>query len=173
MLGGMKTRHAARVGLCVLILSGCERTGRSAQPTTSDSARAADSLAAANSYSGPKACDLVSRDDVSHVTATLYNAGVTTTDYRGDSQCKFAPVDTSRATVMITLHAHGNFEPYRKVPGIVQVGGLGDEAVWNSQANQLGVRLGETIFSVSILTGQPRKEWAKRLARIAYRKLNR
>lgn len=163
-------QHTARAVLCALCLSGCERAGRSAQ-VAADSARTADSITAANTYHGPKACDLLSADDVAKAIAGTYRTGVVTNDYMGDSQCKLESSDTAaHPTVMLTLHVKGNFEPYRKVPGIDKVAGIGDEAVWNPRANQLGVRVGEAVFSVSLL-GKAREEWATKLARLALSKL--
>lgn len=168
----MIIQHTARAVLCVFILSGCDRTGRSAQETSKDSTRAADSAVAADTYHGPKACDLVSSDDVTRIAGGTYHSGVVTNDYMGDSQCKIESADTSaHPTVMVTLHVKGNFEPYRKVPGIETVAGIGDEAVWNSRANQLGVRVGEAVFSVSLL-GKARQEWAAKIARLVLPKLS-
>lgn len=167
----MNAKETAALMLCISVLSGCERRAPSNQQAANDSAAVADTTGAANSYRGPKACALLSADDVRQVTGASYNAGITTTDYVNDSQCKITPADTTKPAVVVTLHAQGNMEPYRRMPGITKVAGMGDEAIWIPQANQLAVRLGQKIFSVSILAEPSHRDWATGLARVALAKL--
>ncbi len=167
----MNAKETTALILCISVLSGCERQAPSGRQAVTDTATAADTAGAANSYRGPKACELVSADDVRQVTGASYNAGITTTDYMYDSQCKLTPADTTKPAVVVTLHAQGNMEPYRRMPGITKVAGMGDEAIWIPQANQLAVRVGQKIFSVSILTEPLHRDWATGLARVALTKL--
>jgi hypothetical protein len=99
-------------------------------------------------------------------------AGVVTNDYAGDSQCRFDLMADGKPGVMVTLHAHGNIEPYRKVPDAIEISGIGDPGVWSETNAQLAVRHGDAVFSISFLSRPAKQSWALELARVALQKLS-
>jgi hypothetical protein len=120
---------------------------------------------------GPKACALVSSAEVAAVTGVAYKAGMTTHDYGGSSQCRFDHDDGSQG-IMFTLHTHGDIENYRRVPGSEEIAKLGAAAVWNEGTDQLAVRVGDIVFSISFLTTPARRQAAVRIAEQIILKLN-
>ena len=152
----------------VALVVACGRAPDAEQSATVDTTTAA---VADSSWSGPKACELVSAADIKRITGVDVKAGITTNDYAGDSQCRFDRSTGADPLVMVTLHAHGNIEPYRRVPGSVAVSGIGDGAVWSDTNSQLAVRLGEAVFSFSFLSPPAKKQWGSELATLALVKL--
>jgi hypothetical protein len=155
--------------LFVPALLSCGGASDTKQDNAADTTGAAASVD--STWTGPKACELVATADIKRVTAVEVKAGVTTNDYAGDSQCRFDRVSVDSAYVMVTLHAHGNIEPYRKVPGSVEVSRVGDDAIWSETNGQLALRHGDAVFSISFLSSPARKQWAVELARVALAKL--
>jgi hypothetical protein len=157
--------------MALVLAAGCNDGARKAAVTTADSAVSGEAAPAAESAQGAKACDLMTVDDARRITGVELQAGVTTNDYMGSSQCRFDRSDGSRTGIMIALHTHGEIENYRKVPGSTEVDGLGDAAVWNPQTSQLAVRSGDGVFSISFLFTPAQRAWAIELARAALPKL--
>ena len=132
---------------------------------------AQDTLPAVPAYVGPKACELLSADDLKQITGADFKPGVVEHDYAGDSQCRFDRAANDSVGVMVSLHAEGRLAPYSRVPGSVAVQGVGDSAVWNAGVRQLAVTHGPAVFSVSFLSEPARRAWAEDLARRAHGKL--
>ncbi|MGQ0561661.1 MAG: hypothetical protein ACT443_07290 [Gemmatimonadota bacterium] len=148
-----------------LLMAGCDGERRDAgEQAAPDSVTA---QAAAASDTGVKACDLVTVDEIRAATGLELKPGITTSDYMGVSQCRFDRPDGSRTGLMIALHGQGDIENYRRVPGSSEVAALGTAAVWNAQTNQLAVRSGDAVFSISFLFSPARQAWAEQLARDA------
>jgi hypothetical protein len=106
-------------------------------------------------YDGPKACDLISSDVANKVTGRSYKTGAAISDYGYDSQCQFDPSTAGDTAVMlVTLHAKGDIDPYKSVPGSTEVKDLGDVAVWNEPNKQLAIKKGDAVFSVFIKNGK-------------------
>ncbi len=166
----MTTRHSFRILTCFSTLAWLA-AGCSAPADRTGAGAAASDTTAAAAYAGPRACDLLSGDDIARVSGVAYSIGVVTNDYAGDSQCRYAAAGTSQSPVMVTLHATGSFTPYRKVPGNVAVAGLGDAAVWHDGNAQLAVQHGASVYSISFLKPPAKRQWAEALARIALGKL--
>jgi hypothetical protein len=163
-----------RIVFCLLALAlvtACDDGARKASVAAADSAVSGEAAPPVESVPGVKACDLMTAEDARRITAVELQTGVTTNDYMGSSQCRFDRADGSRTGIMISLHTHGDIENYRKVPGSTQVDGLGDAAVWNPQTNQLAVRSGDAVFSISFLFAPAQRAWAVELARAALPKL--
>ena len=158
-----------RLTLLVLLLAACSNQQTGEQKSTVDTAAV---QSAEPSYSGPKACDLLTREEIAKVTGLSLEAADTVTDYAGDSQCRFAVTNDTVAAVMVTLHAEGKIEPYQKVPTSVPVSGLGDAAVWNPGVFQLAAAKGRAIVSVAFL-GLPaaKQAWATQLTRTALQRI--
>lgn len=148
--------------LVAVFLAGCSEPAPAPAPGAADTA----SAAAGSASSGLKACDLLSAAQIGAIIGAALEAGVTTNDYMGVSQCRFDRTDDSQA-VMISLHDHGDLGNYERVPGAVPASGLGDGAVWNAGTQQLAVRDGAAVLSISFLLPAARQEWAEQLARDA------
>lgn len=150
--------------LLALLLCACNSSKPPAQTAQQDTTPAAPA------YTGPKACDLLSSDVVREVTGSDYKPGTVESDYGFDSQCKFEPADTTNGAVLVTLHAKGEFEPYKHVPNSFAVQNLGDDAIWNVTNNQLAIKKGEAVFSISFMKNA-KQETAVKLGRSALEKL--
>jgi hypothetical protein len=154
-------------GALALLLVACSPAQKSQQA-------AADSTAASaapdNSWSGPRACELIAAADINKVTSLMYKPGVVTNDYAGDSQCRYERADTTKVAVMVTLHGRGKIDPYRLVPMTSSVPGLGDEAYWNEGNAQLAIRKDSSVLSIAFMPAPAKKSWAVSLARIALSK---
>lgn len=155
--------------LAVLLVAACEQSQRAAAAPAADSA-AGESPAAEMAHAGPRACDLLTAQDIAAVTKIEVSPGITTNDYMDVSQCRFDRVDGTQA-VMVSLHRHGDIENYRKVPGAAAAEGVGDAAVWNAQIGQFAVRQGEAVTSISFLFSPADAGWGRSLAHIATAKL--
>ena len=163
-----------RVAICctvLVVMTACDDGARKDSVAAADSAVSGEVAPPVESVQGVKACDLMTVEDARRVTNIELRAGVMTNDYMGSSQCRFDRVDGSRTGIMISLHAHGDIENYRKVPGSTEVDGVGAAAVWNAQTNQLAVRAGDAVFSISFLFTPAQRSWAIELARAALPKL--
>ena len=133
----------------MLLVAACQ------QPKPKAEASADTATVAEPQYSGPKACDLVSSDDATKVTGRSYKAGEAISDYGFDSQCQFEPAVAGDTSVMlVTLHAKGDIDPYKTVPGSSELKDLGDVAVWNDPNKQLAIKKGDAVFSVFIKNGK-------------------
>ena len=154
----------ASVALIVL-LSGCGAPEHAATNSAKQ-----DAGPPQPAYTGPKACDLLSNDAVTQATGKKYQSGTVESDYAYDSQCKFAPTAATDSAVLVTLHAHGDFEPYKHVPNSTPISGLGDAALWNDKNNQLAVRKGAAVFSISFM-GHTKQQTAVKLGHAALEKL--
>lgn len=163
------TRHAL---LCAAVLLGaCGGDARETQPGAADSAARAETAAPPQS-SGPRACDLLTVEEIEHATSLDLDGGVTVSDYMGVSQCQWQRAGGGAdGGVMVSLHEHGEILNYQKVPGSEMIGGLGDGAVWNPQTNQLAVKRGEAVVSISFMFSPAEQAWATSLARSAIAKL--
>lgn len=126
---------------------------------------------AVTASSGPKACDLLTAEEIESIIAIDVDAGETISNYGGVSQCQFNRAGGSEGAVMVSLHEQGEILNYQKVPGSARVAGLGDVAVWNPQTNQFAVKKGAAVVSISFLFSPARQEWATRLAGSALPKL--
>jgi len=162
--------------ISVLRLQNGKLVGRSVAHyavTTPDSVMAirSEGTRRAEGATGVKACELLSVDDVTRITGVAFEAGVTTNDYAGDSQCRYGRPGKPEEGLMVTLHAHGDLAPYRGVPNSVAVDGLGDAAVWHDGNRQLAFSNGDAVISISFLAPPAKKQWAVQLARIALNKL--
>lgn len=150
--------------LLALVATACEASPDE-RPAVAPAAQgtAARSTVQETAALGPKACALLSADEVAAVTDVAFEAGVVAHDYAGSSQCRFDHHDGTQG-IMFTVHTHGDIENYRKVPGSEEVAGLGQAAVWNEGTDQLAVRVGDVVFSISFLTTPSRRQWAVRIA---------
>ena len=153
--------------LAVALATACGSAPDAESQATPDTAAAP---AAQTVSSGPKACDLVSAEDVRRSSGVEVRPGITTHDYGGASQCRFDTA-TGEAFLIVTLHTEGRIDPYQKVPGSVAVDDLGDSAVWSESNAQLAVRNGTSVFSISFLKTPAQKQWATKLAAGALAKL--
>lgn len=151
-----------------MLLAACQGSGNKQKSAVDSTAAPAAPVA---TWNGPKACDLLSPDEIGKVTSAAYNAGVVTNDYAADSQCRFDRNDDSKSSVMVSLHGRGKIDPYRNVPGTSTVPDLGREAVWNEGNAQLAVAHDSSVFSISFMPPPGRKAWAVALAREALKKL--
>jgi hypothetical protein len=149
---------------CVVLVAACAGDDKAG-----NSDAATDTAATVVAPTGPKACDLVTADDLRRITGQTFAAGAVTNDYMGVSQCTFKLADGGDG-VVVSLHEHGKMENYTRVEGSTPVNRLGDEAVWNPESRQLAFRQGEAVVSVSMLmTSEP--IWARDVAEAALRKL--
>ena len=157
-----------RLTLLVLLCVACGNSRTDEQQRTDTTA----TQTAEPAYTGPKACELISTDEIRSATGIEVGTGETVTDYAGDSQCRFAVTNDTVAAVMVTLHAEGKIDPYQTVPGSVPVSGLGDAAVWNPSVFQLAASKGRAVLSVAFL-GVPaaKQAWATQLTRTALARL--
>jgi hypothetical protein len=159
---GMKYRHAC----LALALAACSKAEENKPAATPDTA------ATVAAYTGLRACELISANEINRVAGLSVDTGFVTSDYGADSQCQFDKKGTTDGQVIVTMHGQGNIEPYRKVPGSTEVTGIGDAAVWNEGNGQLAVRRGKAVFSVSFLVPKSKKQWALELARMASEKMS-
>jgi hypothetical protein len=157
ILHGMKYRYAC----LALAVAACGKAQEDQLPPGPDTA------VVAAPYTGLKACELISANEINRIAGLSVDTGFVTSDYSADSQCQFDKKGTTDGQVIVTMHGHGNIEPYRKVPGSTEVTGIGDAAVWNEGNAQLAVRHRESVFSVSFLSRPAKKRWVIALARIA------
>jgi hypothetical protein len=163
--------HArCRLGLsAVVVLWACssasdERPAPEANAAR-DSSTSAEAAPAASA--GVKACDLVNTPDLERIVGIELQPARTTNDYLGVSQCRWDRATGGEGGISIALHEHGDIENYRKVPGSSPVTGVGDEAVWNADTNQLGFRKDAAVISISFLFSPSRLQWAREIARLA------
>jgi len=161
-------RSSARVVPLLLVLLACGGSGDAASDLSADSAAAA--AAAAPESTGPKACDLATREELQEIVGGELGEARVTNDYAGSSQCQWDRPGSPEG-VSIALHQNGNLENYRAMPGSVAVTGLGDDAVWNEELNQLAVRQGAAVFSIGMFFNEKRRAWAERIGAIAVAKL--
>lgn len=120
---------------------------------------------------GPKACEVVGTDELQQITGLTLKAGRTMNDYLGVSQCQWDRQNGDQGGVSITVRERGDMSIYKAVPGSTPVTGIGDEAVWAESLNQLAVRVGERVLSVSLLFPPPNRDMAEQIAREAIPRL--
>jgi len=116
---------------------------------------------------GPKACEIVSTEELERIVGFDLEDGRTTNDYLGVSQCRWDRENGDEGGVSVTVRERGDMEIYRAVPGSTPVTGIGDEAVWSESLNQLAFRRRERVMSVSLLFKPANRAMAEQIARIA------
>src|SRR5688572_17204992 len=164
----MASRWTA-LGLTLSLVTACgggasdESAGESA-----DSAAVADSARAAGS--AMTACDLASAAELSRIIGIALQEGTLASDYLGVSQCRWKREAGTDDGVAITHRGQGDMGNYTSVPGSRPAAGIGDEAVWNPDTDQMAVRKGTTITSISFLF-DGREAWAREIAGVILERL--
>lgn len=115
----------------------------------------------------PKACEVVSTDELERIVGFDLKPGRTTNDYLGVSQCQWDRAAGDEGGLSITVRDRSDLNVYKAVPGSAPVSGIGDEAVWAETLNQLAFRQGERVMSVSLLFEPKSRALAEQIARIA------
>lgn len=161
--------HVA-VAPLLLVLAACSANSDAPRQPAGDTTGSA-ATGTVTTPAGTRACDLLSAADFTSITGASFETGVTTNDYMGSSQCRYARPGAASGGAMVALHQQGDIANYRNVPGSSVVGGVGDSAVWNRETAQLAVRRGDAVFSISLFARPARREWAVQLARVALTKL--
>ena len=154
----------------VLTLCACAETDDAARDATVDSA----ALAAAPPPAGSsvvKACDLVTEAELESILGIELEAARTTNDYAGDSQCRWALPGDAQRGVSISLRQNFRLENYAAAPGVVEVSGVGEGAVWNPTVSQLAVRKGTRVVSIALFVPDAQRALAERIAGIALDKI--
>jgi hypothetical protein len=162
----MRTARRALCTAAAFVLWACSSGDEQPAPEAAPDASTSAEVTPVTS-SGVKACDVISTEDLERIIGIELQPARTTNDYLGVSQCRWDRATGSEGGVSIALHEHGDIENYRRVPGSSPVAGVGDEAVWNANTNQLGFRKGEAVLSISFLFSPSRLEWARDIARLA------
>lgn len=146
----------------VLVLTACGR------PAAQRNAAAVDSVA--RPAAEPMACRLVALDEVRRITGLELKAGMQTADYQGYSICQWDKV-AGGAALTLVVNRNGEFFNYQNVPGAVPLSGLGEDAVWNPQVHQMGIKLAQGTMSVNFLSEPFERKWAEEIARTALSRL--
>jgi hypothetical protein len=133
-------KHALWV-LAVLVLASCHRAPKTDNP-----------------------CDLLKHQEIESLMRIEYVASL---DERepGVPRCSF--VDKGGNGIILALYLNNADETmasYKRIPGVLPLSGIGDEAVWSSDRWELIARKGGRVL---VLTAVPMREWAETLAKKA------
>lgn len=126
-----------------------------------DAGRAAGSPATRASAE-PRACRLLSLEEVEKVTGLRLVPGPQAPDYPWYSRCEWAITAGRTDGVVLVVNQQGKFSDYSTVPGSTPVSGFGREAIWNPGVQQLAVRRDTGTVSVSFVA-PAQKKWAEAL----------
>jgi len=140
----------------------------------------ADTAATGAAATGqPKACDLVSAEDLSRITGKTFTPGQTAADMPTVSQCGWDQQASSDGGVSITLYADGAevIKNTRAVPAIKlePLKGVGDEAylqvVAGTIRNTVMVRKGKRGAQITLNYSNPDPRHLEEIARLAVQKI--
>jgi len=128
--------------LAALLLAGCHRSPRTDNP-----------------------CELLEHREIESLMRIEYAAGPMDEREHGVPRCTF--FDKGGNGIILALYLGKPDETmasYKRIPGVLTLSGIGDEAVWSSDRWELIARKGGRVL---VLTGVPRQEWAETLAKKA------
>ncbi len=137
------------------------------RPAAKHNAVAADTAVKA---AEPRACRLVTLDELRATTGLDLKPGMQTADYQGYSICQWDKAAGGPA-ISLVVNENGNFFNYQNVPGAVPVSGVGEDAVWNPETHQMGIKLPKGTMSVNFLSEPFQRKWADSIAKTALGRL--
>lgn len=161
-------RHCSRTLPILAAMAACACSGGTSDRTPrSDGAGAARSAgpAATSASAEPRACRLLTLQEVEKVTGLELVPGPQAPDYAWYSRCEWAVTAGRTDGVVLVVNGQGKFSDYSTVPGSTPVSGYGREAVWNPAVQQLAVRRDTGTVSVSFVVKPAQKRWAEELMR--------
>jgi len=112
-----------------------------------------EKAASAETATAPDPCALISTDDLRRITGFAAKEGETTGDEKSAHRCTWHEGGEAGAGVItITIHVE-NLDrlmgQLRNIPMSEPLSGLGDEAYWNNALNQLTMRSGARVITIS------------------------